>query len=286
LYINKNSAVVINDAYRARKQIMAKKYNKAFEIGNKKYRFNNGSFNSLFKDYYKKQDPDSNGKIASYEEEFGKLIQIDGSIVSGATVHSWRLGDHQPNCTVEDLDNIADILNVDKMCFLQEISYANKEWLCIERFMSVKRISDAIYEYLQLFKKTAGFEKCHTSPATKAQYESYLALVNDEYEASQAYCLECLEKVELVLKQEEFLLKDTKVYKKLTEFFDSLSEWNNTLISNSVHRNCYRSLLLFTVDQYRFSAVKNPEQLNFADVYAMWLAEILDSVGLEQDRKH
>ena len=207
-------------------------------------------------------------------------------------VRGWRFKKgRQPR--IGDLDTVAEFLGVDKMEFLVKISSRNKEWLCVEKFMSVKRISDAMLAYFQLFKKTEGFEKCHVIPEIKARCESY-SVSDNEYMVSYQCCMECLERVELVLSQERILLEGTKTYERLKEFyFDVLYKWAESykwddefgFSIDQDMRDFMRSCVFSKDDENVSLAAQNASPCSWVNLYNNKLSEILYDVGFEPDKK-
>ena len=128
---------------------MISKEMKSFSVGNESYRFDSISFNTYFKKYAAQNEI----TIGSLEEEIADKLYVTQS-----AVHNWRFGSNGPG-TLELIQNLANELSIlDYMKLLKKNVEVNKmEEYATLKIESIKRIYDAIIDFLEDFYNTDGF---------------------------------------------------------------------------------------------------------------------------------
>ncbi len=192
---------------------------KIFIIDNAPHRFNKGAFNNYFKKFFEKQKLNDDGikTIGVFEEYFAKQL-----ICSKSTVHGWEFGNSGPG-DLDTIKNIAEILEISDYMYLMKevVQKANAEdgeteemcdnRLTISQTESLKRIFDAVVDYLEDFDKTDGF--------TGTLWHKYFdAGYSNPEDKIYEYAEKKIEAVLLVIKKEYFYLHDTDAYNEVTEY--------------------------------------------------------------------
>lgn len=185
---------------------MISKDMKCFVLENKKYRFDSASFNVYFKKHTKRL----NTTITEFEE-----ILAEKLFVTQSAVHNWRFASNGPG-SLELIEKIAELLSIsDYKLLLKTVVEVNKmadySTLKIE---SIKRIYDAIVDFLDDFYKTDGF-------TGELWYEfARKGSRNPELDIN-GYAEDKIRYIESVLRKEYFYLHDTEVYGELCEYVDN-----------------------------------------------------------------
>lgn len=176
-----------------------------FEMNNEKYQFNPLAFNQCINQHSKKNGI-KKGKIEDLLAE--KLF------VSSSAIHNWRFGSNGP-ASIELVKNIAKHLKIDYMTLLKRYKEIEKmgkfSTLQIE---SLKRVYDAIIDFLDDFDKTDGF-------TGTLWYEFQRKGSNNPEDDIYDYAQNKIEKVQKVLLKEYFYLHDTEVYEELSEYIEN-----------------------------------------------------------------
>ena len=173
-------------------------------INNNIYYFNFDIFNNLFIEKWK------NEKIQKKELE---LILSEFVNKSTDAIHNWRFKKNGPS----DLDTIKLIAsffklnNYDILLEEKEKKYFMRKLNDLE-ILSLKRIYDAIIDYLEIFQQSNGFnDYWFDIKEEQTQREDIL------YDIA----MKEIEKVQLVYKKEYMLLRNTKIYNDLGNFINN-----------------------------------------------------------------
>lgn len=205
---------------------MVSRETKRFLINGKYYRFNRESFNRYFDEYSKSAGISKR----ALEEQIADRIHV-----SDAAIHNWRSGSNGPG----DLDSIRilseSIYVNDYMIFLKVIEEkAPMKALTEKQVEAVKRIYDAIIDFLEEFRKTDGFstlwydykDQCFRNPTSK---------VYDYVEAKHNV-------VQVVYTKEYLYLHDTSIYDELYEYINNvLYDAYNEKVEPQYRSQCFSS---------------------------------------------
>lgn len=190
---------------------------KKFVIDGKNMQFDSVSFNEFFILRSKK-----NGKaVLVYETELGEALSV-----SSNAIHNWRFGMNGPS-DLETIKHLAECLEISDIMLLLKDGKENTVMQISERQKdSLKRVYDAVIEYLDKFQRTDGFNNYW--------YDLTDEGVNEKCIESMLY--EIAEKeqhnVELVLLKEYIELNKLPVYSQLEEYvYDDLIEIYNGKLS-------------------------------------------------------
>lgn len=185
---------------------MVSKETKLFYIGDNGYRFDSNSFNTYFKSSAKENEV----KIGDFEEKIA-----DELFITKEAVHNWRFGSNGPG-SLEIIKKLANIISIsDYTKLLKKHVEVNKmEEYSTLKIESMKRVYDAIIEFLHDFLYTGGFT---TDLWYKFADMGSSDPENDIYE----YAENKMHAIELILEKEYFYLHDTKVYSELCEYVDN-----------------------------------------------------------------
>ena len=185
---------------------MISKEMKSFSVGNESYRFDSISFNTYFKKYAAQNEI----TIGSLEEEIADKLYVTQS-----AVHNWRFGSNGPG-TLELIQNLANELSIlDYMKLLKKNVEVNKmEEYATLKIESIKRIYDAIIDFLEDFYNTDGF--------TGSLWYEFKRKGSPDPKMDICYYAENkIRKVYLILQKEYFYLHDTKAYAELCEYVEN-----------------------------------------------------------------
>lgn len=176
-----------------------------FEIDNEKYQFNCLSFNQCINQYAKKNNM-KKGKVEN--------LLADKLFVSSSAIHNWRFGSNGP-ASIDLIKNAAKYLKADYMTLLRK----NKEIKEMEKLStlqieSLKRIYDAIIDFLDDFDKTDGF-------TGTLWYEFQRKGSKHPEDDIYDYAQNKIEKVQKVFLKEYFYLHDTEVYGELNNYIEN-----------------------------------------------------------------
>lgn len=121
---------------------------KIFKIDGKNVQFDSASFKELFISCRKK----AGMSVLEYETELGESL-----CVSTNAIHNWRFGMNGPP-DVETIKQLAACLGISDYKLLLKDGKENVVMQISERQKdSLKRIYDAVIEYLDKFQRTDGF---------------------------------------------------------------------------------------------------------------------------------
>jgi transcriptional regulator with XRE-family HTH domain len=191
-----------------------------FLIEGKKYHFNKQAFIEFFN---KECKPNKENKRLAKSKLEKQIATAEGICVSPNTVHAWRFG----KCGPSDLDMIkviAKIFNIkDYKVLLEEKGEETEEMATMNdridsvtkklQLESIKRVYDAIINFLDEFDRTDGF-------TGTLWYEFVEKGVRDPEEELYYYADGQLDKVRLVLKREYFYLHNDSIYEELENFIE------------------------------------------------------------------
>ena len=185
---------------------MISKETKLFYIGDNGYRFDSTSFNT----YFKSKAKETGIGIGNLEEKIA-----DELFVTKEAVHNWRFGSNGP-ASLELIRNLANAISVsDYTKLLKKNVEVNKmEEYTTLRIESIKRIYDAIIDFLEDFYNTDGFTgTLWYEFERKGSPDPEMDIIN--------YAEHKILAVYLVLKKEYFYLHDSKIYAELSEYIDN-----------------------------------------------------------------
>ena len=171
-----------------------------FEIENKSYEFSSSKFTEIFNTFRKQN------KLKSDELE---QSMADSLFVQKSTVHSWRFGRSGPS----DLDIIKKLANYLKLADYTYLLKEKNEMIKLNelQMQSVKKIYDALVSFLHEFLNTGGF--------TTSMWYDFLDKGSKNPESDIYDYIENLEdRIELIIKQEYFYLRDLSIYNELCDF--------------------------------------------------------------------
>ena len=185
---------------------MVSKEMKSFCIENENYRFDNVTFNTYFKNYAKY----TKINIGILEEMVATKL-----FVSQSAVHNWRFGSNGPG-TIDLIRNLASAISISNyMSLLKKIVEVNKvEEYNTLKIESIKRVYDAIIDFLEDFQNTDGF-----TGSLWYDFQSQGSF-DPEIDLCQ-YAEKRIGVVSATLQKEYFYLHDTKVYADLWEYIDN-----------------------------------------------------------------
>ena len=183
---------------------------KNFTIDGKNMQFDSVSFKEFFDSRRKK----AGITVLDYETELGEVLSV-----SGSAIHNWRFGINGPS-DVETIKQLAEYLELSDYQLLLKDGKEQMTMQISERQKdSLKRIYDAVIDFLEEFQKSDGFnnywfdfERQGVDP--KRIKQKLYELAEDEQH-----------KVELVLQKEYVELHKLPVYSQLEEYvYDDLSD--------------------------------------------------------------
>lgn len=186
---------------------------KSYIIDNKKMCFDRMSFNKIFLTCREKK----NISVLEYENELGELLGV-----SESTVHSWRFGNSGP-VNLDVIKKLSTSMELQDYTLLLKVSDVNTETNISERQKdSLKRIYDAIIDYLDEFLKTDGFNDYWLDLCDKGIDHKHIQ--NELYNIAE----KARHKVELVFEKEYIELFRLDIYSQLQEYvYKDLSDIYN-----------------------------------------------------------
>lgn len=175
---------------------------RVYTVDGEKMQFDSNNFKILLKSYGKKN------KLKSQNME---QSLANGLNVSTDTVHKWHYGMSTPT-DVELVKELAKILDIeDFTTLLRSVNGGNSMGkLTGRQITAVKKVYDICIWFLTEFSNTDGFNAYWYSLQDKS--------VGYPEEAIADMADEMHRKIELVLDQEYFDLRDTDIYNELCEF--------------------------------------------------------------------
>ncbi len=190
---------------------------KIYKIDDKCYQFDSNAFNNFFSINCKKNGINK----LELEADLGEELSV-----SHSAVHSWRFGENGPS-DIETVMNIAKVLEIsDHMLLLKERKENNNMQITERQKDSLKRIYDAIIDYLEHFQRSDGFnnywhELCRQGIEPKYVEHKLYEIAEDSQHI-----------VELVLLKEYIELHNLPIYEQLEEYvYDDLGDIYNGKLS-------------------------------------------------------
>lgn len=190
---------------------------KNYNIDGKCMQFDSSSFREFFSAIRKKKCMSA----LEYEAELGESL-----CVSSSAIHNWRFGMNGPS-DVETIKQLAVCLEITDYMLLLKNGKVKKTMQITERQKdSLKRVYDAVIEYLDTFQRTDGFnDYWYKLEEQGTKTDSIENLLYEIAEKEQ-------HKVELVLAKEYIELYKLPVYGQLEEYVcDDLCEAYNGKLS-------------------------------------------------------
>ena len=177
---------------------------KKYEIDGQEFYFNFSKFNDLFRQNMR--------SIEDKEQELSDYIHAPKS-----TIHSWRNYEKSPSeiAVIKSLSKYFKLKNYkDLLTTKEKMSEINDI-----KINSIKRIYDAIIEYLDYFYNTDGYNDLWEC------FENNGVNKEDIEDKLYAGAIEELEEVILCYKKERMILKNTEIYDELGKFiYNDLNE--------------------------------------------------------------
>ena len=190
---------------------------KIYKIDDKCYQFDSNAFNNFFSISCKK----SGINKLEFETDLGEELSV-----SHSAVHSWRFGENGPS-DIETVMNIASVLEIsDHMLLLKERKEKSFMQITERQKDSLKRIYDAVIDYLDHFQRSYGFNNYWHMLCDQGMEPIYVE--SELYKIAE----EAQHKVELVLMKEYIELHNLPIYEQLEEYvYDDLVEIYNGKLS-------------------------------------------------------
>lgn len=190
---------------------------KIYNVAGKNVQFDSISFKEIFAANCKMK----NMSVLDYEIELGESLGV-----SNSAIHSWRFGMNGPS-GVELIKQLAVCLEItDYMLLLKDGKGKMTMQISERQKDSLKRVYDAIIEYLDAFQRSDGFNDYWYKLEKQGTNSDYIEdLLYDIAEKEQ-------HNVELVLAKEYIELYKLPVYGQLEEYvYDDLCEIYNRKLS-------------------------------------------------------
>lgn len=175
---------------------------RVYTVDGNKMQFDSNNFKILIKSY---------GKRNKRKSQDVELSLANGLNVSTDTVHKWHYGMSTPT-DVDLVKELAKILDLeDFTTLLKSADGGNSMGKLTERqITAVKKVYDICILFLNEFSNTSGFNDYWYSLKDKGIEDTEEAIVDTADDMHR--------KIELVLDQEYFDLRDTDIYNELCEF--------------------------------------------------------------------
>ena len=175
---------------------------RVYTVDGKKMQFDSNNFKILIKSY---------GKRNKTKNQDVEQSLANGLNVSIDTVHKWHYGMSTPT-DVDLVKELSKILDLDDFTtLLKSVDGGNSMGKLTDRqITAVKKVYDICIWFLNEFSNTNGFNDYWYALRDKG--------IEDPEEAIADMADEMHGKIELVLNQEYFDLRDTDIYNELCEF--------------------------------------------------------------------
>ena len=180
-----------------------KERSRVFHLKDKNFQFNFDSFRDLIA----KRKTEQHINIGTTKEELAAHVHLTES-----AVHQWYVRANGPG-NIEIIRMIADFFSVSETVLLKECTEVHPVNLSAEQIKSVKRVYDAIINFLDEFEYTGGF-----TTSLWVQFADEGIQRNMIEEKIAEYADKRLAEVLLVLKQEYFYLHDLPIYDSLFDY--------------------------------------------------------------------
>lgn len=186
-----------------------------FKIDGKEYQFCFDEFNNQFNVY-----KNTNGKMVKEVEE--KIAEKAN--VSQSAVHQWKYEKNGPS-EIEMIKAIADLFGIKNYkIFLRERSNIVKNWT-EKQENSVKRVYDAVIDFLFEFEQTMGFNDLYVDIKNKYNSEGINISDKNIVDEIYRYADRKLNEVHNVLRKEYFYLCGFSIYEELSAYmYNDLSD--------------------------------------------------------------
>ncbi len=186
------------------------KETKTFNVDGTNVQFNSEAFSSSFLEYKKREKL----KIQDLESNIGEYLSV-----SRDAVHNWRFGQTGPS-DIETIQKISEYLNLSDYKMLLKKRKESAVMIVSERQRdSLKRIYDAIIEFLIEFQKSDGFNSYWYKFEKVCNSEEHIE--NNIYYIAE----EAQNKVINVFQKEHIVIHKLDVYPELEEYvYDDLCD--------------------------------------------------------------
>lgn len=180
-----------------------KKETKRFTIDGKYMQFDSTSFKRFFDAKRKKLEK----SVLEYEMELGDVLNV-----SNSAIHNWRFGTNGPS-DVKTIKQLADTLEISDYQLLLKDGKEHIAMQISERQKdSLKRVYDAVMDFLELFNQTDGFNNWWLDLYRKGMDPKRIERKLNEMAEDEQH------KVEFVLMKEYIELHNLPVYSQLEEY--------------------------------------------------------------------
>lgn len=193
------------------------KETKIFNVDGTNMQFNSEAFNMFFKDYKKREEI----KIQELESNLGEDLGVTRD-----AVHNWRFGQTGPS-DIETINKISDYFGLsDYKVLLKERKEDVVMQITERQKNSLKKIYDAIIDFLIEFQKTDGFNNYWYDFAKVCKSEEHVE--NNLYYVAE----EAQNKVINVFQKEYIIIHKLEIYPQLEEYvYDDLCDIYNGKLS-------------------------------------------------------
>ena len=178
------------------------KNTKTFNIDGIFMQFDSIAFDKFFKTNQKKQGY----RVLDYEVELGDKLNV-----SNNAIHNWRFGTNGP-VDVDTIKELAKYLSINDYKLLLKKGRDKTMTVTERQKDSLKRIYDAVIEYLDKFDRTDGFNDIWHDLAEQGNDPKYIEDMLYELAESEVH------KVDLVIKKEYIEIHKLPVYDQLREY--------------------------------------------------------------------
>lgn len=193
-----------------------KKVFKTFIIDNRPMRFNSVSFERFFKAKQKKLGI----SVLDYEFELGEKLSV-----TNHAIHNWRFNSNGPS-DIASIKLLADYLDISDYKLLLQKGDEKIMKISERQKDSLKRIYDAIIDYLDKFEKTNGFNDLWFDFDDENVSSNYIE--NRLYDIAENE----LRKIDLIIKKEYIELYKLPIYDQLREYvWEDLCDTYNDKLS-------------------------------------------------------
>ena len=206
-----------------RLEVTMEKKLKVYKLEGKEYTFNTDVFKNLFKDFKKTTEKKTNKKITNLDLEYRISEYVN---IGSDAVHAWYCGGNAP-IGIEFVQKLAEFFQLQDFHLLLLEKKEEVTMQITERQKdSLKRIYDAIIDYLEKFLKTDGFNDLWFDFRNQGYEDKHIeSKLYDTAEYEQ-------DKVMLVVKKEYIELHRLPVYNQIVDYVqDTLTEVYNCKLS-------------------------------------------------------
>lgn len=196
---------------------------KVYKLEGKEYTFNTDAFKSLFKDFKSITKKKTNKKITNEDLEY-KISEFVN--IGRDAVHAWYCRKNAP-ADIEFVKKLAEFFELQDFHLLLLEKKGEVTMQITERQKdSLKRIYDAIIDYLEKFQKTDGFNDLWFDFREQGYQDKHIESKLYDIAEDEQY------KVILVVKKEYIELHRLPVYNQIVDYVqDTLTEIYNGKLS-------------------------------------------------------